>query len=833
MADIDLYTLTLQNDANLYKFRDDRADELVAADIDIEDHTLMLDGEDIAGLNGKVDKSSVGVANGVASLDQNGQVPTSQLPDELDISTETITGNPISFNTLTAQNAESTEVGIEPIQDLHGYSKPWVGGAGKNLLPMTVQAIKDANTSGTWSGNVYTYDGMTYTLLTDSDNNITGIKLKRSATGAAYAQFIINYSLAAGSYIVNSEDFNGSASIYVEFRDQDSTRVSTQGEDETLTITSQTDQFARIIIGKEYDPDNVIAKPMIRLSIVTDATFEPYTNICSIFPGVYNKNLLPMTVTGIKAANTTGTWSGNKYTLNSVEFTLLTDSYNRIIGININGTADANGSLLLETTNNLYLYPKDYRVNGLTVQGTNSSFRFIFTDKTHSTALAYIRDTTGGTVSVSTADYYGLQLTFYSGYQFNNMKIYPMLRDIAILDNTFEPYDTHKIEILGCGKNLLNNDCRYFSSQFATFGAPANTNDPDGTLVLDAGTYTFKAFNNSPSFINVRTNAQTVIASVSDSNTLSFELTEKLAIKISVTNASGYTGAQFQVERNNQATAYEPYNPNTNILLEVGQDVYSGKFNAETGTVTVDMGYVDLGDLTWSYWSTGLIFYTTLDDYRRQSGCKALCDSYNYVGTVNGVSATEININGSCGLLVNDSTTYRLYIKDTRYNSGTTLQTALAGKIFVYELATPLTIQLTPQQIALLKGYNYLSTNCQSLDLTYRIGEMATLGDVKDAIEDSNRNNLGIGIDISSCTTNDNKFHVPCDGYIQLGSESLTSGLIRVIIYGADNDNSKRLYEYMNITGTYQMSTTFVRKGMYCKVQSIATGAVVAFIPLI
>jgi hypothetical protein len=54
----------------------------------------------------------------------------------------------------------------------------------------------------------------------------------------------------------------------------------------------------------------------------------------------------------------------------------------------------------------------------------------------------------------------------------------------------------------------------------------------------------------------------------------------------------------------------------------------------------------------------------------------------------------------------------------------------MSGVQLVYELATPFTIQLTPHEIALSQGYNYISTNGTSISLAYHNGELASLADV-------------------------------------------------------------------------------------------------------
>ena len=58
MADVELYTLTKSSDANVYHFRDDRVEEMVEVDIDVENHTLEIDGYDIAGITSLANKMS-------------------------------------------------------------------------------------------------------------------------------------------------------------------------------------------------------------------------------------------------------------------------------------------------------------------------------------------------------------------------------------------------------------------------------------------------------------------------------------------------------------------------------------------------------------------------------------------------------------------------------------------------------------------------------------------------------------------------------------------------------------------------------------------------------
>lgn len=58
----------------------------------------------------------------------------------------------------------SLKVGMEPVQDLHGYDSPWVGGAGKNLFDIDAEHTSG---TGTYMYEVYVKPNTSYTLSTN------------------------------------------------------------------------------------------------------------------------------------------------------------------------------------------------------------------------------------------------------------------------------------------------------------------------------------------------------------------------------------------------------------------------------------------------------------------------------------------------------------------------------------------------------------------------------------------------------------------------------------------------------------------------------------------
>ena len=92
---------------------------------------------------------------------------------------QSASGNPIIINAQGIA-AKELSVELEPIQDLHGYSYPWAGGAGKNKYPILISADSFSNQGGgTHSGsdgvltvNVSAVDDGVYSQTTSELNKV-------------------------------------------------------------------------------------------------------------------------------------------------------------------------------------------------------------------------------------------------------------------------------------------------------------------------------------------------------------------------------------------------------------------------------------------------------------------------------------------------------------------------------------------------------------------------------------------------------------------------------------------------------------------------------------
>ena len=258
-----------------------------------------------------------------------------------------------------------------------------------------------------------------------------------------------------------------------------------------------------------------------------------------------------------------------------------------------------------------------------------------------------------------------LQIEAAGAGTFNNIQI-----ESGSLATTFEPWSNicpisgrTGSSVVSCGKNLLiSSVTTQYNDTWTTWGAQL-TGNADGTLTLQAGTYTL-SLSESASSLTVSNASGTVIANASNTNILTFTLTTKQPIKIAYGKSGGTNTFKAQLEYGSTATAYvAPVTP-SQATLTFGQTVYGGQVDFKTGRVLSEWGYIA---------------------------------SYN------------------------GETLPSEWISDRdAYEAGTTPTT---GAEVAYKLATPTELTLTPAQLTMLKGYNYLSGDGEITITAYAINE--------------------------------------------------------------------------------------------------------------
>lgn len=160
------------------------------------------------------------------------------------------------------------------------------------------------------------------------------------------------------------------------------------------------------------------------------------------------------------------------------------------------------------------------------------------------------------------------------------------------------------------------------------------------------------------------------------------------------------------------------------LTIPLGQTVYGGRLNVTSGVLTVDMAMVDMGSLTWMYREgSGLGDYF----YANFSGIKYAGDftstTYPILTSMYKMTARSQNFVNYC-MCVDGIQTQRLpsqvQVKDSRYTNAATFKTAMSGVQLCYELAQPVTVQLSPQTINSLLGQNNVWSDAGDVSVTWK-----------------------------------------------------------------------------------------------------------------
>ena len=189
---------------------------------------------------------------------------TGTLSDQTDLQTaldnkapvilNSASGSIASFSDGSASPVNALSVGIEPVQDLHGYDNPWPGGGGKNLFDTSTPSTIDC----------YSYSGTPTT----------------SPQG-------FNLHLPDGTYTVSYQDTNFVTYVYGNVCNADdswdsSFYITTSSVGNPTTKTLSNGQYFKIFkVTNTEGP--AITNAKIQVELGSSATsYAPYSNICPI-----------------------------------------------------------------------------------------------------------------------------------------------------------------------------------------------------------------------------------------------------------------------------------------------------------------------------------------------------------------------------------------------------------------------------------------------------------------------------------------------------------------------------------------------------------------------
>ena len=170
------------------------------------------------------------------------------------------------------------------------------------------------------------------------------------------------------------------------------------------------------------------------------------------------------------------------------------------------------------------------------------------------------------------------------------------------------------------------------------------------------------------------------------------------------------------------AQPFEPYTESNDVTITIGQTVYGGILDVETGTCVVDRTSLDIGTLTWDYRTdtTKPIFQANIFPKNKPTGSGSVAaDAISSMYPV--TTSNNVSQNGYDKKFALSADGNRIYIQNSDYTDRYVFKTAMSGVQLVYELATPLTLTLTPEQVSILKGQNniWIEDEGVVMELTY------------------------------------------------------------------------------------------------------------------
>lgn len=176
-----------------------------------------------------------------------------------------------SFDTDRTEDLVDCIVDVNAIQDLHGYSYPWVGGAGKNIIGLQPRSEK-------------TNQGVKSTVY--DDNRIVGSG-ESTGNGDIGIEFVSDLILTSGiSYTLSLTGIDtrtGSFSIFFHIKNGSYTSPKGMGANVHSTTFNDLDGTFDRILFRTSNENTVTVDAKLMLEVGSSPTaFEPYSNICPI-----------------------------------------------------------------------------------------------------------------------------------------------------------------------------------------------------------------------------------------------------------------------------------------------------------------------------------------------------------------------------------------------------------------------------------------------------------------------------------------------------------------------------------------------------------------------
>lgn len=280
---------------------------------------------------------------------------------------------------------------------------------------------------------------------------------------------------------------------------------------------------------------------------------------------------------------------------------------------------------------------------------------------------------------------------------------------------SFAPYSNScpisghtEVNVVRTGKNLLSGVS--VGAINTTTGQETTGNNTISPLIkvkpstaytvspmASSGAIRFFEYDASGAFISSSTTNGTTSATYTTSANTAY-------IRIQTSSAIMPVSGSYQIEVGSTATTYETFGQTYPISL--GQTVYGGTLNVTTGVLTITWA-MDVYDGTEGGWQLQSINSYGIANFQRAvSDSKAVTNPA--ITNILPAQSTVIANTQTEGFYLNSVHVLSVRINSSRANTVALFKTWLASNNLqlCYELATPITVQLTPTEVTTLLGVN-------------------------------------------------------------------------------------------------------------------------------
>ena len=555
-----------------------------------------------------------------------------------------------------------------------------------------------------------------------------------AASGSASAA-ASSASAAAGSASTahtDAETASQAAQTAQDVADSIPEDYSTLSEDVT-GLKSAVEQLDANVITESAGPASIISiadgadgMPMRKVEVAIEPVQDLH-GYDSPWPAGGGKNVLPYRDDIVNA------------TVDGITYTINKDADGNVISITANGTATQN--TIFHISNRVTFPAGSYILSGCPSGGSNPGYMLF--DRVEYFSGYEVGNGISATQASEHEIWIAIRIT--SGITVNNVVFKPMIRPATESDASFAPYSNicpisgwTGAKVTRTWKNLfdqsqllqatgwaLNNDGYYYGTRYSfntafNGGFPINPKfKPNTQYTLSFVGYNSQESSNTYFQLNY-TDGTYIDVAFGSATPTKYTLTSAAGKTIAyVSGTFGSSGStivyvkDIMIEEGVSASDYKPYILQTVSIAfptEAGT-VYGGTLDVVSGKLMVDRVGLDLGNANWAKYDVaqGTLFRVSVPGSSLSyNSTNYIVSNYKVVNAPNRAEKTSsVGAEGNIDII------------DSDYADATAFKNAMAGQMAVYPLATPVTYQLTPQEIKTLLGANNIWSDAGNTAITY------------------------------------------------------------------------------------------------------------------